>query len=145
MIKLSPARCGHYPNQPGFLIAEDFGFVLKDGGAHTMPEGFWFNGASIPAPFWQLTFSPFDPRIIEAAAIHDWLYTSKIVTRDVADAELKHRIQRAGWLRREAIAKAVELFGGYSWTDTMEDADYLRYLKVKIANSGRSLTAYGLA
>lgn len=144
MIKLSPAPCPHYPGRPGMVIAEDYGFSLHIGGALTMPAGFWFNGASIPAPFWQLTFSPFDPRIIEAAAIHDWLYTAKIVPREVADSELKHRIQRAGWLRREAIYKAVELFGGMSWTDTMQDCDYLRHLKSVIQSSGRQLAQYGL-
>ena len=49
-----------------------------------VPEGFEFNGASAPWFSW-LIIRPEDPRVMRAAAIHDYLY-GKDFTRIVADA-----------------------------------------------------------
>lgn len=40
----------------------------------TVPTGFLYNGASIPAIGWVATYTPFHPDVVAAALIHDWLY-----------------------------------------------------------------------
>lgn len=146
-LQLSPSWHYMYPNEPGMTVCSDFSFIAFGGGAHTIPAGFWYNGASIPALFWQLIYSPFDPRILEAACIHDWLYTNKAVGRSVADATLRMYIQIncRDKIKPAIVQKAVAMFGGGSWKDSPADKTYLNRLRHEIAESGRSLTAYGLS
>ena len=141
-----PADCRFYPGQPGYELTNDFSFIVASGSARTIPAGFWFNGASIPAAFWQITFSPFDPRIIDGALIHDWLYTSKQVPRKVADntfAAFLLANSHAG-IRTEVVRYAVRMFGGLAWLDSKRDREYLTSLKQMIRQRGAPLSRYGL-
>ena len=143
---LKPARCLYYPDSAGFELVEDYAFQIVGGGFLTVPAGFWYNGASIPAAFWQITFSPFDPRILAGALVHDWLYTSKQVQKNIADATLeKYLIDfHSGTIKAALVKKAVQLFGGFAWKDSDTDRRYVNALRARITNSGRSLTKYGL-
>ena len=142
---LRPASCMHYPDAPGFELVQDYGFTVAGGGAFTVPAGFWYNGASIPAAFWQVTFSPFDPRILAPALVHDWLYTSKQVPRKVADETLAMLIAETSPARAQIVRAAVRSFGGFVWPDSRADRDYIASLSRAIVMSGRGLSAYGLA
>lgn len=52
-----------------------------------VPQGFVFNGLSVPPPF-TLLIPRSHPSILPAAALHDWLYAARPVSRAAADAIL---------------------------------------------------------
>lgn len=140
--RLSPAFCEIYPGQPGWLLLEDFIFNAF-GVVYRVPAGFWYNGASVPMLFWQLVCSPHDPRIIERALIHDWCYTSKIISREVADRLLIDDLPELGAVRRASIHAAVRAFGGLiAWSDTGADKRYLAILKNAVESTGRDFSEY---
>jgi hypothetical protein len=142
---LYPGKCPFYLGEKGYYLAEDYSFLSYGGGVHTVPAGFWFNGASIPPAFWQLTFSPFDPDIMPHALPHDWNYCSHIVARDVADDTLWRGIESEGYdIKSRAVGLAVETFGGLFWEDSDNDRAYMSHLCSEIIRSGRSLSRYGL-
>lgn len=58
-----------------------------------VPSGFESDGASVPRFFWRAVFPPGDPRALEAAIAHDYIY----------------RHHPAGWTRAEADALFLEL------------------------------------
>ena len=82
-------------------------------GVVTVPAGFVTDLASIPRPLWS-AFSFAGPWM-GPAVIHDFLYTAANVrfTRKQADQIFKESMFNAGldWPRREAIYRAVRLFG----------------------------------
>ena len=59
-------------------------FVFQ-GQTFTVPKGFVSDGASIPKMFWGLIAPCIDGRTIRAAIIHDWLYSTGILSRKQAD------------------------------------------------------------
>ena len=88
----------------------------------TAPKGFHTDFASVPRL--PIVFWLAGDTSTEAAVIHDWLYTSKIVPRRVADAVLREAGKVSGvpaW-RRWMIWAGVRAFGqgpwdGKSWLD----------------------------
>ena len=54
-----------------------------------VPAGFVFDGASVPRFFWRVVSTPFQPKVMRAACIHDYLYRNHIVEKDVADEKFK--------------------------------------------------------
>jgi hypothetical protein len=84
---------------------------------------------------------------LEAACIHDWLYTNKAVSRDIADATLRLyiTINCRDKIKPAIVQKAVAMFGGGSWKDSAADRTYLNQLRGDIVASGRSLAKYGLS
>lgn len=77
-----------------------------------VPEGFVTDFASVPrAP---LTYWLFGGIGDEAAVVHDFLYETGAVTRDLADLVYGEALEACGvarW-RRAAMVLAVQLFGG---------------------------------
>lgn len=59
---------------------------LRDGRIVTIPEGFVWDLSSVPRVFWAL-FPP-DGGFEFAAFLHDYLYITKIMSRERADAEM---------------------------------------------------------
>ena len=88
----------------------------------TAPKGFHTDFASVPRL--PIVFWLAGDTSTEASVIHDWLYTSKITTRRVADAVLREAGKVSGvpaW-RRWMIWAGVRAFGqgpwdGKSWLD----------------------------
>lgn len=81
----------------------------------TVPKGFVTDFASVPRL--PVAFALFGDTSHEAATVHDWLYTSHIVPRNVADAVLREASQVSGvpaW-RRWPMWAGVRLFGGSHW------------------------------
>lgn len=145
-IKLQPAACVYYPNKRGFDLLEDFVFVAADGKKYSAPRCYWYDGASIPAFFWQITYSPFDPIVLPAAASHDWMFTSKIVSREVANETLEKLLLENGAskIKTGMIVKAVDTFSARYWEDTHQDRLYVEALKQRIRQFGGDPHAYGL-
>ena len=126
-------------------MVEDFVVVDTLGKAHTIPAGLWFNGGSIPAAFWQATFTPFDMRVIDFFLFHDWAYTSHCCDKRTADDTLQAGIRSRGLtLKGAMVATAVRLFGASNWEHTNIDALYLRRLKLQIQLSGHDPARYML-
>lgn len=48
-------------------------------------DGFEFDGATIPRFLWSIAGYPFQSPRVTAAVMHDWLYTTHVVKRKVAD------------------------------------------------------------
>lgn len=144
--KLEPAYCVYYPTKRGFDLLEDFVFVAANRKQYCVPKHYWYDGASIPALMWQVTYSPFDPIVLPAAAAHDWFYTSKQVSRDVADRTLEKMLlkNKASKIKASMILKGVEMFGGSHWLDTHQDRLYVEALKQRIRQFGGNPHAYGL-
>jgi hypothetical protein len=83
-----------------------------------VPEGFVTNGASIPRFLWSFCYDPFHPKIITGAVIHDYLYSTGIVPRYMAD-EIAKTIwfdHGAGEKRVALMYKAIRMFGKNFYT-----------------------------
>lgn len=73
--------------------------------------GFVTDFASVPRIFWSL-ISPWG-RQLKAAIVHDYLYTTGVVSRKDADG-LFYRMMKelgVGWMKRQAIYRSVRIFG----------------------------------
>lgn len=97
-------------------LDEDFSYY-SDVAARkiTAPKGFKTDFASVPRL--PIVFWLAGDTSTEAAVIHDWLYTSKITTRRVADAVLREAGKVSGvpaW-RRWMIWAGVRAFGQGPW------------------------------
>lgn len=143
--KLEPADCRFYPKEKGYLLVEDWVVTANDGKEYFIPEGFWFNGGSIPPAFWQVTFTPFDPHIIDGFLLHDWAYTSHVMDKQTADDSLQDWIDKKGnGVKGALVASAVRMFGKSSWKHVGIDMLYLHDLKNQIINRGIRLDRYRL-
>lgn len=56
-----------------------------NGKSYIVPKGFISDGASIPSIFWGLIAPCIDGRTLRASIIHDWLYSTGILSRADAD------------------------------------------------------------
>ena len=88
----------------------------------TVHAGFEFDGASIPKIFWLTYYSPYDPKVVLASLVHDYLYVTHRVDGDEAtkrEADLVFRdiLRDHGVPRGKSWSMwlAVHLFGGRAW------------------------------
>ena len=81
-----------------------------------IPAGFVFDGASIPKLAWSIVGAA-DGRYFLAALIHDWLYTTKQLSKEQADDLFKRIMMHLGisWFKRVTMWRAVDWFGGSAW------------------------------
>ena len=90
---------------------------------------FRYDGASIPAPAWQLTFSPFHPDVMLPSLIHDWVFYNHQINRDALD-EIFYRLLRdngVNYLKANTMWAAVRATGGIFW-ETQRAAAITAYL-----------------
>jgi hypothetical protein len=72
--------------------------------------------ASVPRFFWRI-ISPFDDDVRMPALVHDFLYTTQVWEKDVADLIFREALQVRGapaW-KVNAMYNAVKWFGGKAW------------------------------
>lgn len=98
-----------------FILAERFRYYSALA-LITIPAGFPTDGASIPKCFWNI-FSPFDQYKIQAAVVHDWLYSPQSLstfTRKHCDQIFLQAMMDSGvpFVTRQIIYYAVRMFGG---------------------------------
>lgn len=97
-----------------FIIKQSFRYV-SGYGEIKVPALFVTDGASIPRMFWNI-FPP-TGSYFKAAIIHDYLYSSlnDKFSRSESDLIFKEAMFNLGigWIKRETIYRAVQLFG---WT-----------------------------
>ena len=86
---------------------------LGMGAVAVIPLGFETDLASVPRLLWAV-FPPWMPGLLAPAVLHDWLYSTKPVSRQRADAIFREAMADCGlpkW-KRWAIWASVRLFGG---------------------------------
>lgn len=95
-----------------------------------VPNYFRFDGASIPSIGWQLTYTPFHPKVLVAACVHDWLYTNHQVGRAMADKIFYDLLimNGANAIKAKLMYCAVRIFGGSHWGYTDKEIRRLEEL-----------------
>ena len=88
----------HYPISKGkhFVLSQDVKVALEEEAVITIPEGFTFDGSSVPRFLWWLFPSYGD--FFFAALLHDYLYQTKFMCKEIgvyasqklADEEMLH-------------------------------------------------------
>jgi len=106
-----------YPGGKGYVLTLDYRITIN-GEELVIPRGFLFDGASVPdwIPKWVIG-SHYDPEFMLPALVHDWLYWSRQWPKDKADAILRDllRANGVGFLRANAMYRAVQVAGGPAW------------------------------
>ena len=90
-----------------------------------VPPGFKTDFASVPRL--PIIYEAFGNHAAEAAVVHDYLYTTKIVTRDMADAVLREAagVQGVSAWRAWCIWAGVRIGGGAYWDQQDNEPPYL--------------------
>jgi hypothetical protein len=132
--------------EEAYEVAEDAASAFGSA-AVTVPKFFQYDGASIPAPMWQLIGTPFQPRFMLAAVFHDWVYhTHQLKFRDAN--EMFYELLLSSGVRQTRAAlmyAAVEGAGKAYWDNDEDDLDYLKRLAARIEKDGREPADYGLS
>ena len=127
--------CRPYAKNTKFMEFSEDWYLTVDGVNVWIPKGYWYNGASIPRPFWFIMGSPFDPIYWAAAGAHDWRYLTHTCTRLEADETLFQLCRQAGvglWKSR-TIWSAVRAAGYPAWTNNRRDREELKAIKALIS------------
>ena len=93
-------------------------YTLPGGRQILIKKGFVFDGASIPRFFWRIIGHPLDHEFIRAVLLHDGLYAAELLAQALADTaflEFMKYYDDIGWLKRNAMHKAVRIGGGSVW------------------------------
>ncbi len=90
-------------------------------GLITVPIGFYTDFASVPRI--GIIYSMLGDTAHEPAVIHDWIYYSAIVTREIADEVLMEAMKVIGipWWRRYPIYWGVRIGGWHAWDQHRKD------------------------
>lgn len=91
-----------------------------------VPSGFVYNGGSVPRPLWWF-IPPKGTNADRAFCLHDFLYGSKLYTKEKADVLMKHAMIADNFspIRTEAAYTAVMLFGHKAWNRTTDKEAYV--------------------
>ncbi|MDQ5911550.1 MAG: hypothetical protein QG599_3648 [Pseudomonadota bacterium] len=118
-----------HPQHRCYVLTDDLAVTVDDLTVH-VPAGFPCDGASLPPLAWPLLYQAFDPRVMIAATVHDWLYYTHSQPRPVADALLETLLLQGSAARFKArvISGVVRLLGRWFWPNTAEDEQLLREL-----------------
>ena len=127
------------------IIKEDVFILLEDvtvealGYRIRVKKGFDFNGASIPQALWSVYGNPLSGKFRIAALVHDALYASQKVSRELADAIFLDLMKQheVGYLKRQTMYYAVRSAGWYSWKQlTKEELEkYKEFINVEKIDS----------
>ena len=115
-----------------FILFEDVA-VESLGYSVTVKKGFDFDGASIPKWLWSIYGSPLNGNYVVASLIHDGLYASQKVSKEIADKIFLDIMKQSkvGYMKRTSMYLAVKLFGGKDWKEASEYKDeYTNYVDV---------------
>lgn len=123
------------PTENRYELIRDYDLVIDDIEV-VIPKSFRYDGASIPAAAWQLTYSPFNPDVMLPALIHDWLFYTHQVNRDKTDDIFFKLLRRNGvdYLKASAMWGAVRVGGGLFWDNDEEDIAMLVRLCKRVQN-----------
>lgn len=99
-----------------------------------VPRFFMYDGASIPAPAWQLTYTPFNPDVMLPALIHDWIYYNHQIGQADCDDLFYALLRENGvsQLKASAMWGAVRTAGGFFWDNDDKDEAFLKRLWARV-------------
>ena len=109
------------------ITVKSLGYEIK------LLQGFDFDGASIPKWLWSIYGSPLTGNYVVASLIHDGLYASQIVSKNLSDKIFLDIMKQSnvGYIKRTSMYLAVKLFGGKDWNKANEYKDeYANYVDV---------------
>jgi len=100
-----------------FRVAQDWKYGLDKHTILVVFAGFQFDGASIPRIFWPVIGNPWESDIVQAALVHDALYSAELLTRADSDHWLREiqRREGIGMIRRNIMYYAVRAGGWAVW------------------------------
>ena len=99
-----------------FILLEDV-VVESLGYKITVKKEFDFDGASIPQALWSVYGNPLTGKYKIAALVHDALYASEKLSRELADAIFLDLMKQheVGYIKRQTMYYAVRSAGWYVW------------------------------
>lgn len=97
----------------GIAYLDDDWRVSVRSSVFVVPADFSSDGASVPHALWWLCGDPMERPRLYAAMLHDWLYTTGVVSRAEADAIYYAMLRHFGYSPVDASVNylAVRLFG----------------------------------
>ena len=100
-----------------YELDEPFGYCTIGGDPWPVPAGFRTDGASIPRLLWRCIGHPFRTAYVEAAVVHDYLYSTQLPTRRYCDAVFHEAMLESGCSAGQAWAMwfGVRVGGWYPW------------------------------
>ena len=122
------------------IIKEDTFILLEDvkvsslGYTITVKKGFDFDGASINKSLWSIIGNPLTGDYKIAALIHDALYASQELPKELCDNVFLEimRLHGVGYIKRYSMYNAVKLFGGTAWENNKVEVNkYKGFINVK--------------
>lgn len=104
-----------------YLLEETVSYSTNRG-TIIVPAGFIWDGASVPNGL-QSVEPAFDDETYFAALLHDWLYATEMLPREVADDLFRQaaKIGGAGGFRRFYLFWSVRIGAGSVWTEEHSD------------------------
>lgn len=99
-----------------------------------VPKSFKYDGASIPAAAWQMTYSPFDPDVMLPALVHDWLFFNHQMDQVTTDEIFYLMLKENGVNNAKATMMwaAVSTVGQLFWDNDTNDKIMLAELCKKV-------------
>ena len=108
--------CKPIPEANKYELVEPLVFYINKK-RHVIPVGFRFE-CSVPVIFYRVLKTPFDPDVMQAACVHDYLYSNHICTKDQADLKFKALLIYNGVSKEtaETLYTGVMLFGHHAYS-----------------------------
>ena len=113
---------------------------------YRIPASVHYDGASVPRVAWMFITTPYAPRVMAAALVHDWLYLTHHVDRETADTIFLWMLELTAmsrW-RRAIMYYALRCCGWWAWTTRKRDAIRLQQLKARLRRKRLPLSRYRL-
>ena len=103
------------PDADKYELVEPLVFYINKK-RHVIPAGFRFE-CSVPVIFYCVLKTPFDPQVMQAACVHDYLYAHHICTKEQADLKFKALLIYNGVSKEtaETMYQGVKLFGHHAY------------------------------
>lgn len=84
---------------------------------HVVPRGFRSDGMSVPRFLWRWLGASVCSVTLAPSIVHDWLYSTHIVTRKVADGWYRRQLRANGYSFSKSwtVWLGLRLFGASHW------------------------------
>ena len=121
------------------ILQEDLFILLEDievevlGYKIRVKAGFDFDGASIPRILWSVYGNPLSGKFRIAALVHDVLYASQVLSKEVCDKIFLSlmEVHGVGYLKRASMYQAVSKFGITAWKSNQDElSKYAAFVEV---------------
>lgn len=105
-----------FPKENKYILQKDYMVIYGDL-IFVVPEGYIYNGTSVPRFAWSSIYSPYSPLCIAASLPHDHLYSTHEVSKKLADQIFYDRLilNGANKFKAKLMHQAVKVFGGFAW------------------------------